>query len=369
MSKTLSRTPPPIDHIDYRYPLYIGEWTKSLPTVESQFATDNLDEPHLKRRLTILKHYPEIEKLYGYDSCTVLIALFAVFVQLCAAFVFGRVLVDWHWTMCVCAYVVGGSASQLLGNIIHEAAHGLTARTMFQNRIVGLIANIGIPVPLAMSFRRYHLEHHVNLGIVGIDPDLPMKWEAEFIGGNAIMKFLWLNIYPILYVARGIAIQKYPPQMWEYLNVVFTSVVDLSIYVAFGMRGFGYLCLSAWFGYGLHPAAARLIQEHYTFDDGQETYSYYGILNYFFMNSGYHNEHHDFTKIPWSRLPEVRKIANEYYENLAYHTSWFMVHWNFITQTEIGPQSRVKRTTISQKRGRKLLGLLKEALNKELKKE
>jgi len=137
----------------------------------------------------------------------------------------------------------------------------------------------------------------VNLGIVGIDPDLPMEWEAKFIGGNAIMKFLWLNIYPILYIARGIAIQKYPPQLWEYLNIAFNIVANVLIYVACGMRGFAYLCLSVWFGYGLHPAAARLIQEHYTFDDGQETYSYYGILNYLFMNSGYHNEHHDFTKV------------------------------------------------------------------------
>ncbi|CAG8799102.1 12159_t:CDS:2, partial [Racocetra fulgida] len=45
----------------------------------------------------------------------------------------------------------------------------------------------------------------------------------------------------------------------------------------------------------LHPVAARYIQEHYTFDDGQETYSYYGRLNKIFMNIGYHNEHHDFT--------------------------------------------------------------------------
>ena len=40
---------------------------------------------------------------------------------------------------------------------------------------------------------------------------------------------------------------------------------------------------------------------------------------------------------------QVRKIAPEYYENLPYHTSWVKVIWDFITDPEIGPYSRVRR--------------------------
>src|SRR5207245_7487385 len=40
------------------------------------------------------------------------------------------------------------------------------------------------------------------------------------------------------------------------------------------------------------------------------------------FNVGYHNEHHDLVTIPWSRLPQVRRIAPEFYEGLHAYTSW-----------------------------------------------
>lgn len=42
-------------------------------------------------------------------------------------------------------------------------------------------------------------------------------------------------------------------------------------------------------------------------------------------------------------LPQVRKIAPEYYTNLPAHESWVRVIWEFVFDPEIGPYSRVKR--------------------------
>ncbi|CAB5209808.1 unnamed protein product, partial [Rhizophagus irregularis] len=73
---------------DFRNPLYIGEWKKSIPYVDEDIAIDNLDEPHMKRKLSILKRYPEIEKLYGYDTSTILIVTFSSAAQIFAAYIF-----------------------------------------------------------------------------------------------------------------------------------------------------------------------------------------------------------------------------------------------------------------------------------------
>ena len=76
----------------------------------------------------------------------------------------------------------------------------------------------------------------------------------------------------------------------------------------------------------------------------QETYSYYGPLNFFALNVGYHNEHHDFPAIPWSNLPQVRAIAPEYYNTLHYHTSWFALWIQFLTDPKLSLYSRAERT-------------------------
>jgi sphingolipid delta-4 desaturase len=52
-------------------------------------------------------------------------------------------------------------------------------------------------------------------------------------------------------------------------------------------------------------------------------------------------------------------VAKEYYDQLSYHTSWIMVHWKFITQPTIGPQSRVIRDYKTFKWGRSLLGKIR----------
>jgi sphingolipid delta-4 desaturase len=115
-----------------------------------------------------------------------------------------------------------------------------------------------------------------------------------------------------------------------------------------------YLLLSSFFAGSLHPCAAHFIAEHYLMMDvqegtvqslAQETTSYYGWLNIFCYNVGYHNEHHDFPSVPWTNLPALRALAPEFYNTLPAHKSWPYVTWKFITDPNVGMWSRAKRNS------------------------
>lgn len=93
----------------------------------------------------------------------------------------------------------------------------------------------------------------------------------------------------------------------------------------------------------MHPMAGHFISEHYVFNPNQETYSYYGPLNLLTWSVGYHNEHHDFPRIPGNKLHLVKEIAGEYYEGLESYKSWSQVIYMYIMDTTVGPFSRMKR--------------------------
>lgn len=83
------------------------------------------------------------------------------------------------------------------------------------------------------------------------------------------------------------------------------------------------------------------IAEHYEFVEGLENTSYMGIGNIANLNLGYHIEHHDFPQVPWRLLPQIRKMAPEFYENIPVHTSYFKVAYYYIFSKNIGPYSRI----------------------------
>ena len=110
-----------------------------------------------------------------------------------------------------------------------------------------------------------------------------------------------------------------------------------------GWRVLFYMAGGSLMAMGFHPVAGHFISEHYMFKKGFETYSYYGPLNMVTFNVGYHNEHHDFPYIAGSKLPQLRKIAPEYYESLAQCRSWTGALWAFVMRRDITATSRVKR--------------------------
>ena len=130
---------------------------------------------------------------------------------------------------------------------------------------------------------------------------------------------------------------------WTWINLACAIVFDSAIVYFCGWLGLLYLVCSFFFSIGLHPVGGRWIQEHYTYDAEQETFSYYGPINIIALNVGYHNEHHDFPAIPWNNLPKLKALAPEYYDNLKHHTSWTKIWLAFIFDKRYSLYSRVER--------------------------
>jgi sphingolipid delta-4 desaturase len=181
--------------------------------------------------------------------------------------------------------------------------------------------------------------------VEGWDVDLPTYLEANYIA-TSLIKLVWVCCYILVYGIRPVVIRPKKVGPADLVNIAVVLAFDAAVVYTCGFKSIIYLLLGTVFGGGLHPMAGHLISEHYMFVKGQETYSYYGSMNKLTYNVGYHNEHHDFPQIPQTRLPELQKIAPEFYLTLKHHTSWCYVIWAFLTDPEVGPWTRMKRKTV-----------------------
>jgi len=241
------------------------------------------------------------------------------------------------------AWIIGGSLNHFLSLSIHEITHNLAFEKPFHNRLFSIfVPNLPLVFPSTITFQKYHMEHHLYQGIDGIDMDIPSIIEGKVIQGT-ILKFIWVILQPYFYLFRPLLLRPKSPGYWECLNWIVQISFNVTFAYFFGVKSLLFLMGSTLLGLGLHPLSGHFISEHYVFKPPYETYSYYGPLNFLTLNVGYHNEHHDFPRIPGSRLPRVREIAPEFYDNLPQCTSWSMVIWNYIFLPLISPFSRVKR--------------------------
>lgn len=322
-------------------------FTMGAKTSRSDFFWAYDDEPHASRRKEILKKYPQMKQLFGNDSNMVWKVLGIVVFQF---FCFYQLRDAPLWLLCLMGYCVNGVLNHSLTLAIHEIAHNLAFGHAYPlaNRILGMVANSPIGVPISISFKKYHLLHHRYQGDDVLDTDIPSAIEGRLFN-SSFGKFIWLSLQPCFYAFRPLAVCPQPVTPMEVVSVIVQLFVDAIVYKFLGLRVLLYMMVSSFAVMGLHPVAGHFISEHYMFKKGFETYSYYGGLNFLTFNVGYHNEHHDFPYIPGCRLPEVRKIAPEFYDTLPHHNSWSGVLYDFVMDPEIGPYARIKRKTVTDK--------------------
>jgi sphingolipid delta-4 desaturase len=298
------------------------------------------DEPHCSRRLAIKKKYPNITKLCGYEPLTKWIVWGVMTLHLGTAYYCRNN--TWSLEFWILSYVVGATCTQNLFLAIHECSHNLLFKKRVHNDLFGCFLNLPIGLPYYTKFKGYHVEHHKFQGVDGIDTDLPTRTEL-LLFSNAFGKLFFAITQILFYACRPMFVRKQVFDWKMLLNFTIQFTFDILLWYRCGWGPIIYLLVSDFMAGSLHPVASHFIAEHYVFVGEAETYSYYGPLNIFCFNVGYHNEHHDFPNVPWSRLPQLRETASEFYDNLPYHKSWPRVLWKFIFDSRIGAKNRVKR--------------------------
>lgn len=296
------------------------------------------EDQHRARRRALLHSHPEVKCLVGREPRTLgwIAIVWAGQVGLAAAFADQA----W-WLIALAAYSIGAFGALAVWALLHECSHDLVLRTAKGNRWLGMFASMPLVLPVAQAFRKYHLMHHRYQGDAVLDGDTVSPWECRLVKNLPMRKALWLLAGPLmqsLRPSRMKGVRLLDAQTGA--NFALQAAFDAAIVWTLGWGALGFLLLSNIFALGLHPLGARWIQEHYEIRPGQETYSYYGPVNLLVFNAGMHVEHHDMPRVPWNRLPQLRRIAQEHYDGLYAHTSWTRLLFRFVFDPSLSLESR-----------------------------
>ncbi|GMM32895.1 hypothetical protein DASC09_002200 [Saccharomycopsis crataegensis] len=331
----------------------------------NDFYWTDKKEPHTYRRKEILRRHPEVSKLTGHEPLTKYIIFCVVSLQFFCAYSLRNTPV-FSFKFLSIAYLIGATANQNCFLAIHEMSHNLAFKEPLHNQLYSIVANLPIGIPYSASFKPYHQLHHKFLGDVQFDTDLPTRFEAIFLS-NIFGKAFFATFQLFFYALRPMFITSVKFTIVHFLNVLVQVLVDYVMVEQWGVNSLYYFLISSFLAGSLHPCAGHFISEHYILNPPTsqeyiqskslyintvmenetvpppETYSYYGILNFFTWNVGLHNEHHDFPYVAWSKLFKLNEIANEFYEPLPKTKSWAYTIVDFVCNKDITLWNRVKR--------------------------
>jgi sphingolipid delta-4 desaturase len=252
---------------------------------------------------------------------------------------------NWDFpNLLVVTYVVSGTLNHSLFLAMHEVTHDLFFKSRFANKIFSHIVNLPMGVPASAYFKIYHNSHHTDLGEPGEDTDIPSEFEARMFRGK-FGRLVWLSMQSLTYIIRPLLVKPLPVTSYLIWASIIQYAFDGLIIYHLGWRSFFYLLVGSIFGGSLHPISGHFIAEHFEFVPGQATYSYYGPMNYICYNVGYHIEHHDFPRIPCTRLHKLREIAPEWY-NLPSYNSWVKVLFDFVMDDNMSLYARATRKQV-----------------------
>ncbi|MEX2176989.1 MAG: fatty acid desaturase [Pirellulaceae bacterium] len=305
---------------------------------------------HRERARAILKAHPQVRELFGHDASTACWCLAVAGLQIALAMAVSHG--PW-WAMLLAAYVIGSSLNLMLFQLGHECVHGLVFQKPAWNRALFTLTTLPMFLSGHHTWWPEHLVHHTDMGakkdfitrrrsfflITRATSPLFVPYSLLMLVMQVGRSVVGLAMYLLGLVFRG----RIRPGKWTL--AVLTDQHLVSGYqrdratlwaVAYPCLNLGMCAALAWYGGWLSVVYLLASQAFFTgflhpyclgwvlgishFHGSrryQPTASHYGWLgNALSFNAGLHVEHHDLMSIPWRRLPQLRRIAPEFYDDL-----------------------------------------------------
>lgn len=304
---------------------------------------------HRRRQKVLLTKYPQIRELFGWDNTTawLVVTLTSSFVAvsiLCAGLPF-------IWIV-VFSFFVGSPLSYIISYrcLAHECGHFMAAEQKWVNKCLVVMCHAALNYAGSTSFLDaavIHRHHHIALHSP-VDTNNPTALQYAFYcasGWRKIFAFLGLLVEgielsnPILKVLGQFwslpALLEIDDSFWYFVETFVSNALWTCLMWSSGWTVLVFVICSEFFRY-VHPIYWWHHGMHYQHGHHlQPTASIYEEwFNLIVFNLGLHVEHHDFSNIPWTRLPQLRKIAPEFYDSLDQY-SFFGFMQACTTQTLI----------------------------------
>lgn len=289
---------------------------------------DIINMNHHNRGNYLKNKYPNIKKYFNKTSIYLKYQILFIVFTLNYLSYFSE-FINNIYIYFIFSYLIGGIFTNILTLGMHELSHNHAFKSYNNNRLFTIICDLGFGIPVAESFRKYHMIHHKYNGIYGLDPDIPTYLEQN-IFQNKFGKFIWIIFQGFFYSIRPFFIKLFPLNKFQLFSYFCSFIRFTLLWYFIGFKSAIYPIIALLFGAGLHPLAGHFLTEHFYKDNNfTETNSYYGWMNYITFNVGYHNEHHDFPQVPGYLLPNIKNDIYEYNFTPSIN-SWFFIIFDFI---------------------------------------
>jgi len=322
------------------------QYYATLDTLKHQIATAQPSAArwHMERRAAMLRTYPAIKALHkasDHALIGVLTTAISVGHVYTATYIVGQhsTTVDLLLSATIGAFFAFGF--QAMNHIL------MHSKIPFP-KVYGLMSSsCGIIPWFSYYHAGGHARHHINAGTESDIDREALFWIWERAPhpklDNPVGSVLWVSAaamgLPLAYMYSLFVCAFYnwknnKVELAHFLVETSTTILLFTwicLHTASGKASLLYLALSGAYSMGFlcHPYLGFWILQHVcAFDPAtpsrsQPTISYYGssLWNYANYNILLHVEHHDFSRIPFHKVHQLRTIAPEFYTELRFSAS------------------------------------------------